>query len=73
MGVIVVLMHMNVDELGLPEGSPVLRGEFKKFSGDWYEKVGRTITMTMILQIVAPHGAALMPPVVAFVRRCWDR
>ena len=73
MGLIIVLMFMNIEEAMLPKSFPILNGYFKKFTADWYAVVGQTITMTMIIQIFAPHGSYIIKPFIAFAKRCWDR
>ena len=57
-------MYMDIDEASLPENFPILTGDFKKFNTNWYQVVGQTITMTMILQVFAPHGSYLVKPLI---------
>jgi len=48
-GVIVILMYANVEEVDLPSYMPILQGSYKKFNLDWYKVVGSTLMMTMII------------------------
>lgn len=49
MAVITILINFYIDELDLPDSFPILKGKYKKFNVEWYEIVGSTITVTMIL------------------------
>lgn len=53
-GIIVLLVNAKVSFLDLPEGFPVFNGKYTDFSFDWYAKVGMTLQLTMMTQIVVP-------------------
>ena len=61
--IILILMFALIEELEIPPSLPILQGKFKKFSVEWYQVVGTTIMMTMIIQIFFPHAAYLFRPI----------
>ena len=67
MALITILMSADVDEVGLPPDFPILNGKYKKFDIEWYEVVGSTIFVTMILQIFAPNISYLLKPIARFM------
>jgi len=52
---------------------PVLSGRFTDFTAGWYSNVGSILCMTMMINILSPHGSLLFDPFVECMRRCWDR
>ena len=42
-------MYANIEELDLPSDFPILKGTYKKFNSEWYQKIGTTIAFTMII------------------------
>tara|TARA_B110000285_G_C14850081_1_gene479516 strand:- start:8 stop:193 length:186 start_codon:yes stop_codon:yes gene_type:complete len=60
-------MYADVDEVGLPPEFPIFNGKYKKFGIEWYEVVGSTIFVTMIMQIFAPNVSYLFKPVLRFM------
>lgn len=71
--IILILMYALIEELDVPESFPILQGKFKKFSVEWYQVVGSTIMMTMIVQVFAPHASYLFKPILKCLIRCYDR
>ena len=52
---------------------PIFGGEYELIDEDWYDDVGRMITMTLIGQIYAPHLSKLGMPFVKLYKRWRDR
>jgi hypothetical protein len=52
------LVNAKIGEIKLPEFFPIFAGTFIDFTTEWYRVVGTTITLTMVLNIVTPHGGA---------------
>lgn len=71
--IILILMYALIEELDVPDTFPILQGKFKKFSVEWYQVVGSTIMMTMIVQVFSPHASYLFKPVLKCFIRCYDR
>jgi len=57
--ILTILMYGEVEEIDLPDYFPILKGRYKRFNVSWYERVGSTIMVSMILQIFMPHFAGL--------------
>lgn len=73
--VAVILIYSRVDELSaeLPADSPLFKGKYLRFDMEWYKKVGSTIMMSLIIQIVAPHSPSLFRQLTSQCSRCFDR
>ncbi|CAE7509032.1 unnamed protein product [Symbiodinium sp. KB8] len=57
-GLIVLLVHARIPGAeSLPLG--VLRGAYSSFSPGWYSTAGAAVTLTMIINIAAPHALPL--------------
>ena len=48
-------------------------GRHRDFNPEWYDSVGVSITVTMMINIVAPHVAPILKHFVFTFRRCHDR
>ena len=70
---IFVSIHYDLNILGIQNPPGILQGKFNDFSSGWYNKVGAQIIMTMIIEIVAPHGLPLVLTIYYGVSRCIDR
>lgn len=52
---------------------PLFNGKYKDFSADWYGNVGKTLCLTLLINIFSPHASKLLLPLVKLLRRCCDR
>ena len=52
---------------------PIFNGKYRDFSAAWYGTVGKTLCLTLLLNIFAPHASKLALPLVKLLRRCCDR
>lgn len=55
-GVIILLINFKVDSMEDAD-LPILKGDYKKFSSEWYRLVGSTICLTVFFMILMPHAA----------------
>jgi len=44
----------------LPDSFPVLNGHYPEFNAEWYQNVGSTITLALLIGIVSPHLSNLV-------------
>ena len=58
-GIIILLINFRVDSMK-DSGIPFLKGEYKKFSTEWYRLVGSTISLTVLFMILIPNIANMM-------------
>jgi len=59
-GFVILLVNFNLgagSEFFEEYNIPVLQGSFDTFSVEWYRLVGSTICVTLLLNIVTPHGS----------------
>lgn len=52
---------------------PIFNGEFEDFNSAWYSKVGKTLCLTLLINIFTPHISKLSLPLLKIVQRFWDR
>lgn len=52
---------------------PIFNGEYPDFNSHWYENVGKTICLTMMINIFSPHASKLMMPLIQLIFRFLDR
>jgi len=50
-----------------------LKGEYQDFTVDWYKKVGTTLCVTLVINILSPYGASILIYFIAIVKRWRDR
>ena len=71
-GIIILLINLKMDYMD-DSPYPILKGDYKKFSSEWYRLVGSTITLTLFLMTLMPHFANITMQVLFCSKRCWDR
>lgn len=52
---------------------PLLLATYDEFSQEWYQEVGVTIVITLMLMVVTPHLSNLMFQLMYATKRCIDR
>lgn len=52
---------------------PIFNGEYTDFSVKWYSNVGKTLCMTLMINIFSPHASKLSLPFLKFFFRWADR
>lgn len=52
---------------------PIMVGDFDDISTEWYGVVGKTISLTLAMNIVTPHISKLMKPLLKLIMRWRDR
>ena len=71
-GIIILLINFRVDDMK-DKGMPFLKGEYKKFSSEWYRLVGSTISLTVLFMILIPNIANMLMQLLNCMKRCCDR
>jgi len=71
-GVVILLINFKLESMS-DSSVPLLKGEYKKFSSEWYRLVGSTICLTVIFMAIMPHVANMSMQVMFCTKRCWDR
>lgn len=71
----VVILLVNFDYLDAPLFGfvPILMGEYRDFSSYWYGQVGKTLCVTLLINIFSPHASKLMFPLLKLFKRLKDR
>ena len=79
---IVLLVNFNLQNQYAEDGGkglwllgfmPILRGQYVDFSVGWYNNVGTVLCITLLINILSPHGSLLFQPTLNLMARCWDR
>ena len=70
-----IVLAVNFDFL---EGNflgfiPIFNGTYKDFTAAWYTNVGKTLTLTLFINIFSPHISYLFMPFVKIFMRYYDR
>jgi hypothetical protein len=52
---------------------PLFNGEYTDFNADWYGNVGKTLCITMLINIFSPHASKILLPFIQLLFRCLDR
>ena len=68
-----LLVNAKLSFLELPEGFPIFNGKYSDFSFDWYAKVGMTLQLTMMTQIIVPPIIKIVSSLVPLFKRWKDR
>ena len=71
-GVVILLINFKLDSFS-DSSVPLFKGEYEKFSSEWYRLVGSTICLTVAFMTLMPHVANVSMQILACMKRCWDR
>lgn len=52
---------------------PIFNGEYADFDSAWFSQVGKTLTLTLLINIFTPHISKLSLPFLKLLKRCLDR
>jgi Mg2+/citrate symporter len=52
---------------------PIFNGKYYDFDVFWYANIGKTLCMTLLINIFSPHVSRLMMPLVKLAMRFRDR
>jgi len=69
---VVLIVNMKLP-FGKSWGLPIFNGDYVDFDSGWYENVGKTICLTMVINIFSPHASKLVWPLIVLLKRCLDR
>lgn len=72
-GVVILLINFDLLDGELLGFIPLLNGEYKDFTVHWYSQVGKTLCLTLFINIFSPHASKLLIPVIKVLLRCIDR
>jgi hypothetical protein len=80
-GLIILIINIDiglaVDENGDKElflgFLPIFNGTYGEFNSEWYSQVGKTLCLTLLINIFSPHASKIMLPFVKLFFRCLDR
>lgn len=70
-----IVLAVNFDFL---EGNflgfiPIFNGKYHDFTAGWYKNVGKTLTLTLFINIFSPHVSYLFMPLIKIFMRYYDR
>lgn len=79
-GVIILIINFDFTETN-EDGSkklfwgflPIFNGSFKDFNSEWFSQVGKTLTLTLLINIFTPHISKLTMPFLKIFKRLIDR
>eukprot|EP00347_Sterkiella_histriomuscorum_P006063 403354206 len=73
-GVIMMLVNWNLkDNLGLPDTFPVLTGDYSDFTVEWYQKIGMSLCVSLMLKIATAYYIKGLGYALKYVARWYDR
>jgi hypothetical protein len=52
---------------------PILVGDYTDFSAQWYKQVGKTLCITLFINVFSPYPQRFFWPALAWIRRLYDR
>ena len=73
----IVILIVNFDFIGEDNlflgFLPVFNGTYDDFTVGWYGQVGKTLCLTLLINIFSPHASKLALPLLKLFKRCMDR
>ena len=75
-GVVILIINFNFVDKN-PDGSdglflgflPIFNGQFDDFDSEWYGQIGKTLCLTLLINIFSPHASKLTLPFVKLLKR----
>jgi len=62
------------NKLGLLFGFlPVFNGTYPEFNSAWFANIGKTLCLTLLINIFSPHASKLLLPLIKVFKRWTDR
>ena len=52
---------------------PIFNGTYPDFTAEWYKNVGKTLSLTLFINIFSPHISYLVMPLIKILLRFRDR
>jgi hypothetical protein len=71
--VVILVVTFNFLEDDLLGFLPILQGSYTGFTPRWYARVGNTLCVTLLINIVSPHISKVAVPGVKLLLRLFDR
>ena len=69
----IIILLVNLKIHGTPGWFPILHGEYFNFTTEWYNQIGVSIILTMMISIISPHIANGAFHLRFFCKRWCDR
>lgn len=78
----VIVLIINFDFTGTNEDGtkklflgflPFFNGSYKDFNSEWFSQIGKTLTLTLLINIFTPHISKITMPFLKLFKRCSDR
>jgi hypothetical protein len=66
----IISFNLKIDFLNV---FGIFAGSYFDFSVEWYRKIGASLSMTLLINIVSPHAAKIAMPLLVALKRCRDR
>jgi hypothetical protein len=71
--VVVLVVNFHFLDAPLLGFIPIFNGDYRDFSIHWYGQVGKTLCLTLMINIFTPHGSKLAKPLLKLGMRFYDR
>ena len=71
--IVVLLVNINLLDGPFLGFLPILNGEYDGFTAYWYAQVGKTLTLTLLINIFSPHVSKIAFPLLKLLKRLMDR
>jgi len=71
--IVILVVNMQLIQGKFLGFLPLFNGQYSDFNSDWYSNVGKTLCLTMLINIFSPHASKLLLPLINLLSRCLDR
>jgi len=71
--IVVLLVNLNLLDGPFLGFLPILNGEYNDFTAYWYAQVGKTLSLTLLINIFSPHASKIAFPMLKLLKRLLDR
>lgn len=71
--IVILIVNMKLLNTKLFGFLPLFNGQYTDFNSEWYGNVGKTLCLTMLINIFSPHASKLLFPLLNLLSRCMDR
>ena len=59
--------------LDKPRFGNILSGNYTDFNADWFKNIGGTLCLTVFLNVITPHIAKILLPLIHYLIQLYDR
>ncbi len=71
--IIVVLLFISFKVQNSFNSINILSGNYSDFDADWFKNIGGTLCLTVFLNIITPHIAKILIPILHLLIQLYDR